>query len=1440
MTGKKLILTKQVHHVFLKAVLVFVLSATSICSFGQVDGYRADGTLYHPDYKNLYHALRGNILLKPGDRFVIKQDLVETNGIVIDGTMPSQQYYGSWDNSSFTIESAAGHCYKVTIPNVGGGDFRIGMTGHPEQGKGYTITLNNIEFVGNDMNDNTAWGDGSHLANHSNHMFSVNYSTINFNGCKIHGHHLKGGYTNGAVLSSDNATVNVDRNTEIWDCYVINNGDDSSFGLKAYGHAGGFSMCRNSTLNFNGYIHDCYAQNGGGAIVANAENNYNVNLNIGATARIIDCGSTTDNTQGGAIRVADARDYCTISNGAQITGCKASNFGGAIYVANGATLTINGGTIDGCTAVNNGGAIVTDNGGKVVVNGGTIQNCSTTNHNGGAIYNGTNSNVTIAGGTIQNCSAHEAGGAIYNEGNLTISAGTISNTSAGTIANGIYQNGMMYLSGNPDFGGKVVYLPCNKTSDNGSGINRVITKNGNITVSASSIHVWLGSASNNLYTGRNYFETGNAAVVEGDLNLFTIDNQSDLDTKALIKRFAANDATTHNAVLEIFNPTWVGAVTSQPSGFDVSNIDSKEDLAWFISYVNGYNGSSSHPDANGILTADVDMSEYDWVPIGNEEAYKGIFNGNGYTIKGLNNTQYPNIVMPGMFNQVSGTVKNTFVVTSDFNTYNYEGYFGIIANTLSGTATVHDSEAAGTLEAGSANAHIGGLVGHLTNTSTVHSCISVAGLNGYEMGGMVCKLESGTSLKNGYSNNTFMSKANDYYVGALAAVNAGSIENCYLLNRATNGINALTGAKKGAFTGNNTGSVNYCYYPYAISGITLNGSGSGSCTNYDTFTTTTTPYGYKHNDNYLTSSNNSMLAALNAHRGSGTTWMRTTAGSHNSHGMVANLNEDYPVLKIADFEAFASHDGIVLHYGRINHLLAEFTTSADAIDLYQNITAVNGNTSSNAILYINEDVALTQNGELRAYTCQTMTKPSTGDYWHLIASSLMRSPVGFLYGIESQVGWIDDNPSAVNNPCNISIITNDEASLFPTNTPIGSLDLYCFYEPQYHWLNLKRNNLSHWHMDDHTQNIAYNGADNQANSGSLNNSYLIPGKGYLAAIDDPTLLQSYGTLNNGDVTIAVTAQANNELKGYNLLGNPYQSYLDFDKFATANRSMWSSGSKFANSYVIYDAAENAYVGYLSNPSSGSMAATGKINMHQGFFIVADNSTIATFNNGMRSIEADGASFRGERPAFPLINLKATGADGTGDIAVVEFGRPEFEGAAKMKNIGGNGKVYFRYGDEDYAVLYMDREVEQLPLYFETTENATYTLTWNTANATFNQLHLIDNLTGLDIDMLSSEGYSFTAKPDDYKSRFRLVFEYNGIEEESNVEPAETFAFFSNGNLIVNGEGHLEVIDMQGRVMKSTSLTDTQNTLSLPEAAHGIYMLKLTSNNNVRIQKIIVR
>lgn len=1374
-------------HTFLTAALIFVLSATSICSFGQERQEYLQVYAYHQGatepyctwFTSLFAALHGNTMLQNGDRFVIMEDLEETQNLSIDNT-DSRIH----DNYTFTFESEPGVMHSVKLKHTGGGDFRIGNTGHPEQGKGYNITFKNIEFIGNTVTDYSSWYAGT--SNHSTHMFAVNYSTVNFENCKIHGNKLTGGYTNGAVLSSDNATVNVDSNTEIWDCYVINNGDDSNSGPKSYGHAGAFSMCRNSTLNFNGYIHDCYAQNGGGAIVANADNNYNVNLNIGATARIIDCGSTTDNTQGGAIRVADARDYCTISNGAQITGCKASNFGGAIYVANGATLTINGGTIDGCTAVNNGGAIVTDNGGKVVVNGGTIQNCSATKNNGGAIYNGSNSSVTIAGGTIDNCTANESGGAIFNQGTITVSSGIISNTSAGIFGNGIYQDGIMLLSGNPNFNGKDVYLPCNKSTDYGSGTNRVITKNGTISMTDGSLHVTLGSSASNLYTGRNILETGIGAVIKDDLKKFTFDNQSLIESQLLVVLYTASDATTHNAVIELSgHPTWVTAVTSQPSDFlhgDVPYIDSKEDLAWLISYVTGYNGQHAN-SLNGkevILAADLDMDEHIWVPIGSgSHPFQGTFNGNGRIIKGLRNVgktteeadfDYPQYVVAGMFGMVTGTIKNTFVEDCNFEAKKNGGYYGIIADTITGSAIVHSSEVMGTLNATNASAHIGGIVGLAQSGTEVHSSMSFATLTGgTDRGGIVNNLSSGAKLSNSFCRFTLFVTNKEF-----CATSSGTVANCYYVNASTQKMNDGT-----AFTVPSTRP-----YQYDVTGCM-----AGS---------------------------RRMIDKMNA-------WVASngpTKYAQWAQPITTGVNYDCPVLKLKGFNSMASKSGSDILYIYYNaDLDAQLRDNTMSTIFFYGIKEGSTQSYSGNGLYIDQDAALTGTGTVNAHTSRLLDN-SGADYWHLYSSPLTAAPLGFSYTKDADYLPEDADPCGVH-------ISGD--NVLPSNTPTDKFDFYAFYEPQYHWVNFKRNSASHWHMDGEHGNIAY-----------TNETTLTPCKGYLVALQDKSYLQSSGTLNKGTVSIAVTSDAGNELTGYNLIGNPYQSYLSFADFAEENTGLWSGTTP---SFVVYDAATDTYVpGSAATPSSGSYASTGDINIHQGFFIVKTGSaTTATFNESMRSVKpADGTHFRGERPAFPLVNLKAVGPDGTGDVAVVEFGRPQFEGAAKMKNIGSTGKVYFRYAGEDYAVLYLDETTDQLPLHFECSEDGDYTMTWSTANADFTLLHLIDNITGSDIDMLASDAYTFSASSSDYRSRFRMVFAYTGIDEDNGTENTESFAFTHDGNLVVNGEGLLEVIDLNGRVIGSTWLCNEQSVIPMPNAAQGIYLLKLTGNNNVRTQKIVVR
>jgi hypothetical protein len=115
------------------------------------------------------------------------------------------------------------------------------------------------------------------------------------------------------------------------------------------------------------------------------------------------------------------------------------------------------------------------------------------------------------------------------------------------------------------------------------------------------------------------------------------------------------------------------------------------------------------------------------------------------------------------------------------------------------------------------------------------------------------------------------------------------------------------------------------------------------------------------------------------------------------------------------------------------------------------------------------------------------------------------------------------------------------------------------------------------------------------------------------------------------------------------------------------------------------------------------------------------------------------------------------------------------------------------------------------------------------------LHLIDNIAVTDIDLLANPSYSFNAKSDDYESRFRLVFSANN---ENQNENEKDFAFFSNGQLIVTGEGTLHIIDMMGRVISTEVINGTSSKAINAKA--GVYVLRLTNGENVKTQKIVIR
>ena len=309
------------------------------------------------------------------------------------------------------------------------------------------------------------------------------------------------------------------------------------------------------------------------------------------------------------------------------------------------------------------------------------------------------------------------------------------------------------------------------------------------------------------------------------------------------------------------------------------------------------------------------------------------------------------------------------------------------------------------------------------------------------------------------------------------------------------------------------------------------------------------------------------------------------------------------------------------------------------------------------------------------------------------------------------------------------------------------------------------------------------------------NTNLVPGKGYLYASQQDVTLTFYGPGfdGSGDVTLVKNAPDNLVFEGWNLVGNPF--------------------------------AQTAYINkpyYTTNPEGTEIiSVTGNsVEPMEGVFVIADNhEEVMTFTT--------------EEPAKSISQIALNVTHNRGNVidrAIICFG--ESGQLPKFQLNPNSTKVYIPQNDKDYAVVSAEAQGE-MPVSFRAAKNGSYTFNLSSENVDFAYLHLIDNMTGADVDLLQTPSYTFEAKTTDYASRFKLVFATGDADEDN-------FVFNSNGTWVINNDGQaiLQVLDVMGRILKCEQIEGC-HSLNF-NAAPGVYMFSLTKGNDVKVQKVVVK
>ena len=417
-----------------------------------------------------------------------------------------------------------------------------------------------------------------------------------------------------------------------------------------------------------------------------------------------------------------------------IINCMTDGDGGAVDISDGGKFEMSGGAITNCKASDDSGAVDIGDGCTFIMNSGTISGCRA-DDDAGAIFIKGNASFLMNGGTIENCSAGNYGGAvkIRNTSRFTMNGGTISSCTA-------QQGGGVYVDGSSTF-----------TMNDGSIASCTAVNGGN------SVFVVKPSASFTMTGG----------TVDGSIALpYKVGN----------------------------NTVYMDGLGTAAYPYQISTADQ---LKLFRDIVNGAGGQTQNRGAYAVLTADIDLNNEPWTPIGpdRDSAYTGTFDGQGHTVKNLSVTVNVQPGRAGLFGCVKdGTIRKLTVAGSVSCTAN-QGWCGGIAG-YAMDETIEYCASLCTVSCTGIDARVGGIVGlvdYNSSTLIIRDCYNIGKItgrsdNGSGDAGGICGFYMNGKISNCYNVGEITGSG---YVSkiAVSAYNDSRPTNCYYLSDTDTDLN---------------------------------------------------------------------------------------------------------------------------------------------------------------------------------------------------------------------------------------------------------------------------------------------------------------------------------------------------------------------------------------------------------------------------------------------------------------------------------------------------------------------------------------------------------------------------------------------------------------------------------------------------------------------------
>lgn len=339
-----------------------------------------------------------------------------------------------------------------------------------------------------------------------------------------------------------------------------------------------------------------------------------------------------------------------------------------------------------------------------------------------------------------------------------------------------------------------------------------------------------------------------------------------------------------------------------------------------------------------------------------------------------------------------------------------------------------------------------------------------------------------------------------------------------------------------------------------------------------------------------------------------------------------------------------------------------------------------------------------------------------------------------------------------------------------------------------------------------------------------------------------------GVPNNGNISVSLSTTGN----GYNAVGNPYPSPLNFANFIANNQAniegtvyFWRKTND-GNNNKSYSTCTTA--GCTIN-NGHSYSDYNFIASGQGFIVKA-KSSVLNFTNAMRSSNNVNEFFR--TAVVDRFWLELTNA------AKVSFGKKLLAYIPEATLGYDNGLDGLYINDSKTALLSMidNNELviqarpaftseDSVPLVFKTDVADNYTITLQQVEGIFNgsqDIFLKDNLTNLTHNFKTGS-YTFTTEAGTFNNRFEIVYQNALAVQQPLFNDTSVVVYKQNNELIINSGNtsmtNVKVYDSRGRLLMEQNKINASQAKFYTGTTNEILIVKITSDTLGTVTKKVI-